>query len=656
MNNNFFGGFDAPSFSIDIPTQTTQPTNKKKNGRGGFLTSLISEGGALGGAAAGAAAGSVVPVIGTAVGGLLGAGLGAFGGRIAENKVRDDRLGIGDAAIEGGLTAALGAPIRALRYGTKAAGALRTGNKLGDALMVGAQAADRPGALASGVRSKVGNAITQKGDDLTIKEFRLTPTQLTNFKNKYGEDVTQVSRRYNLTGKNADEIQEAVIKPLQDEFDNISKSIPAVSRESVEAAFRRKYDSLMKSAVEDNRSIGQQLKQQSDAILKKYGDTIDATELNSIRREFDSLVSYADKQANPARYGVNKRAADAIRLALQGEADKAGIKSSQGKSFKEVGQELSKLRQLSDNIARQENNGRGNLPLSLPNLLGGAVGGGALGPAGALGGALATGMVNSPTGRRVLAQTAQRTGDRIATPGASSALARGLAIGATGAGASQLLSPDSSENTTMAPTSTNPATNANMMEQGYQNSGDLSSALTNPANTSAYSRENALADIKRDPKNADYYMQLYEFSNPKQKDNGLNSNTANLVASSANATNTLDQLEGLFGVAGGGSGKIGGAIKNALARAGLEGNAQTYNDLSASSVSQLARALNGGGQVSDADAAVVVQALPRITDSPDVAARKFAALRERLQNARQNTLLFNSGAAPDADLGSALAN
>lgn len=142
---------------------------------------------------------------------------------------------------------------------------------------------------------------------------------------------------------------------------------------------------------------------------------------------------------------------------------------------------------------------------------------------------------------------------------------------------------------------------------------------------------------------------MYELAAQMESQTGgsqLSSSAATQVASNANATNTLDQLESLFGTAGGGSGKIGGTLQNALAGMGMSGDVQTYNDLSSSSVSQLARALNGGGQVSDADAAVVIQALPKITDSPEVAARKFAAIRARLQNAMQNTLAYSGGVNP----------
>lgn len=86
------------------PTATT-----KKKGRGGFLSSIISEGSATGGAAAGAALGSIVPGVGTLIGAGIGGALGGFGGRLLENKVRDDRYGLSEALQEGVLSGALSA-------------------------------------------------------------------------------------------------------------------------------------------------------------------------------------------------------------------------------------------------------------------------------------------------------------------------------------------------------------------------------------------------------------------------------------------------------------------------------------------------------------------------------------------------------------------
>lgn len=113
----------------------------KQKGKGGFLTSLISEaggaGGAAGGAALGATLGSVVPGIGTLIGGAVGAGIGGFAGGTAgrgvENKIRDNQnfLGAGGSARsafgEGALTGALSglATGASALKGLKAAGGLK---------------------------------------------------------------------------------------------------------------------------------------------------------------------------------------------------------------------------------------------------------------------------------------------------------------------------------------------------------------------------------------------------------------------------------------------------------------------------------------------------------------------------------------------------
>jgi hypothetical protein len=84
--------------------KTAQP-KKQTSGRGGFLTSLISEGGATGGALAGAGLGSVVPGLGTILGGAIGGLVGGFGGSAVEQKVRDDKVDWGKAGMEGAFSA-----------------------------------------------------------------------------------------------------------------------------------------------------------------------------------------------------------------------------------------------------------------------------------------------------------------------------------------------------------------------------------------------------------------------------------------------------------------------------------------------------------------------------------------------------------------------
>jgi hypothetical protein len=79
--------------------------SKHTSGRGGFLTSLISEGGATGGAVTGAMAGSVFGPVGTIIGGALGGFAGGFGGSAVEQKVRDNNIDFGKATTEGAFSA-----------------------------------------------------------------------------------------------------------------------------------------------------------------------------------------------------------------------------------------------------------------------------------------------------------------------------------------------------------------------------------------------------------------------------------------------------------------------------------------------------------------------------------------------------------------------
>lgn len=85
----------------------------KQRGKGGFLSSLISEAGGAGGAATGAAIGSLFGGVGAIPGAIIGGFLGGTGGKAAEQKIRDNQnfFGAGGSAKsafgEGALSGAL---------------------------------------------------------------------------------------------------------------------------------------------------------------------------------------------------------------------------------------------------------------------------------------------------------------------------------------------------------------------------------------------------------------------------------------------------------------------------------------------------------------------------------------------------------------------
>jgi len=150
----------------------------KQTGKGGTLSSMISElggaGGAWGGAALGASIGSVVPGVGTVIGGLLGAGIGGFAGGTAgrgvENKIRDNQnfFGKGGSAEsafkEGAISGALGAAgegFQLLKAGKAATGTKGLKN-VGKNLIAGAEA-KQAGIRSVGAIENMGKSVKSGG-------------------------------------------------------------------------------------------------------------------------------------------------------------------------------------------------------------------------------------------------------------------------------------------------------------------------------------------------------------------------------------------------------------------------------------------------------------------------------------------------------------
>ena len=411
------------NFSSYIPKpyggaqQTTQ--KKKKN----FWEDQISTGGSLGGALAGGAAGTaILPGVGTLIGALLGGAAGGFGGQVAENKITGEQDLFKDAGTEAlwggatalpfgavgklgkaGFTVAKGLGSDASKLAAKdlvteagvktmsrgAVGKLSLSDALKDAP---AKAAAERLALQPSLLQKMGGKLSGAADDLAIKQFRLTPSQLSSFKTKFGEDAGQTIRKYGFNS--AEDVATKGIDPLQKQFGELVQGAGNISTDVLRKNFSDTVAKLAGANSSTNRAIGQQLQSEVEGILAKYGKEIPAGKLNDVRREFDSLVNYTNKAADPNKYGVNKRVADVLRKTLQ-NAEPSG-------QLKEVGQEISKLRQLSDNVAKQGELGRGSLPLSITGLLGAGAGGVAGGLPGALSTLALTNAVNSQGGRKVL--------------------------------------------------------------------------------------------------------------------------------------------------------------------------------------------------------------------------------------------------------------
>ncbi len=477
----------------------------KPKGRGGFLSSLISEGGGIGGAVAGGSAGSFLGPIGTLVGAGIGGAVGAFGGRLTENKIRDDEFRVGDAIKEGAVSGVLGAsPIRLLKGAGAAGKALATGGK---ALPAFEKAATAPG-IASKILGRVGNKAAGKS-------IGASPSQLTGFRTKTGEDLVQFAKRIGGVGKSADEL-----KQLQPAFQEAYEQSVLKSGASIDADMLEKL--LNKS------SFAKGLASKSTTTRKLYTDALEeltqavgnkrklkAADLLKLRQDYDQAIgSYA---FGDARKGVDQKVADFLRTAIREVAPEA----------KGAGKNAQKLKMLTEVVDKQSDKGRGALSIGLTDLLATGAGGAAGGVPGGIAAVAAKRAINSPKAQATISNIASNASERGA--------ARALRPGSASSIARRQLPVRGAEAILGAGTAPAEALEGEVIPQGFESDqfgGELprqmgaGSVLGTPTGSQGqegiYSRESVAQDIQRDlqatgGQNMDKYIKLYEFLNPEPK-------------------------------------------------------------------------------------------------------------------------------------------
>ncbi len=623
-----------------------------QSGRGGSLTSLISEGGALGGAAAGAAAGSVIPGIGTLVGGLIGGAAGAFGGRLAENKIRDDRWGVGDAAKEATLTAALGAPMRLAKYGVTAAKATRGGKTIADALKAGAQAADAPGTLSTAVRGKIASATKNVRDDAALKNFKINDSNWINrFNKKVGEDPGAFAARLGFATSSPKQVAEKFYNPMQDVYTSYLQQVPSITKRDIGNALSKKIAEYAKSDVADVRATGAKLKAAANELLKRLPDNMTALDARTKKAAFQSavdekLTDTAGKLAN----NVNKQIADAFRKIVNDKADAAGIvidptklpvKGVKATTLRELGNELRGIKEFADKAAIKQNVGRGKNPFGLTPLLAGAAGGGAFGPGGAAGMAAITTAGNSQAGRKLefsiadkLAKIGRATASGSPTRIGAKTGARGAAAAtvaeALGAGQSSPLELNMIDSSQMNAPSAMPQSIPTIMGQPYQDTQPQSS--TNPfalenidANVEAILAQGGdLNDVQKFLSVAQAMQKIQ--AAPAQKP--MSAEASKVVSNAYSGFDSLDQLQSMIQqdpsvlrkTATPGRSIAGGLLGNALGTAG-------YDNLSRNILDVITR-LRTGAALTASEEEFYKQQLPQAFDSPDVIQQKLDMFRD----------------------------
>ena len=477
--------------------QRSQPQKKKKN----FWTDQISTAtGILGGIG-----GSfVAPVAGTAAGAAAGSALG----EVIEKMIAPGTTDWGDVAQEGVIGGVLGAgPIKLLKGAAAGGKALATG---GNVMSQASKAAQTP------LRQTIGQSVVGSADNLAVKQFRLNKSQLTGLRGVLKEDPGAFIRKYGF--HSADDITTKGIEPLQKEFDTVVSTLGSIPKTEVKRGLDKFIAPLKKSVSLDDQRIAKQLQAQADELLKKSGNSMTGQDVLALRQLFDEGVKRS--AFGSAELSVNKGTADALRKTLQSAADKAGLKTTDGRSLKEAGLELNKLRTLYKAVAPNEELGRGSLPLNLPTLLGGTAGAAGGGAPGAAGMAIGTAMVNSPAGRRAAMAGADKIGTSLLNAGTKVAgqptkgIAKRMAAGGVLGGIykqGQQEQPQSLEDALNQSLTNNASSAMNMPNSmntmNADNMGELYPG--EQQSSSPYSKENLMADIQRDPKNAKQYLALY---------------------------------------------------------------------------------------------------------------------------------------------------
>lgn len=692
MNNQNFDplGFGGRFIQAGMPqmpkTKAVQP--QKKPDQGFDFRSLISEGGgtggALGGAAAGAAIGSVVPGVGTVIGGLVGAGLGGFlggtGGKLVEDQVIEGKTNIGGALTEGAISGVMGAgPLRLAKLAQGGAAALKAGGaQTLESALVGA--VDEP--LKTSARGKmldlgnkalasqygtIGKNVARATDPADtigkLAGFGITKPQdaeriagvISGGDGIINQAVTKaVGNASKVNTSNALNVAKTQINDLglvdadaKEVLQIVSAKLGSLGKGVADPAKTMQVMRDLEKRIADYSGKGGNYKMSDPRRMEK------AKVLGAVRDDLEeSLYGAAGANKNLSAVLTPELREQLLALAPK-NAKWAQYVDSNVMGAKTVG-DLRSATAPFVRINKIINEGDMN-SLTMGGRVGNAVGGG-----GTIGGRLmeiGENLIRDPAARVAgMGLRAASTAGKgpLTAPGQAGIVGRmalteggeaGLNV-ARGTGPTAAMTGFNQEASAAAPQTIESAL------MGAQPLGGTGMPGMNPLGAQAssgnpYSRENLLSDIQRDPQNADkyiaYYKELDEIFNPAVGGGDFNSNTATQLAMSENGLNTLDQLESLYDQAGGGGGKVGGNVRNFLAGAGFDSNVASYNDLSASAQSQLAKAINGGGQVSDTDALLIANALPKITDSPETARMKLAALRQRLQASRQNMMMYNGG-------------
>lgn len=614
--------------TADAYEQSFKPT--KTRGRGGFLSSLISEGGAAGGATAGGAIGtSIAPGPGTIIGAGIGGLIGGFTGRGVENKVRDNRnlFGAGSegswkqALGEGALSGALSVAGTGFQAAKAAKGAKALGKVPG---AVGAvDDVTKAAKLSAGPNSLVrrGNSWYRAtlGVDDIVMPGKMKPTTIAS-----ADDLVKEARRVGLKGSPAQMTRQV---NEQYEFLNIAvDDILSKSKNTTSAA------NIIKQAEKDVLSKLPATTREFPVraeFLNSLGSLgkgkVNAKNLYDFKNSLD--VSSAFKKLST---GGSLTAKETVDLALWKQADD-WIAGNAGKGIKGLAPAAKELTKRQSNLyGLSEGLGRMTRTPGDPSSVV-ALGARVLSPT--------VRKAQNLAGRAML--TAGGAGNSVAGAGggflsqatkqakfqAPGNLFQAMGGSAGSENSDQLAGQDSGYGT------------GGMEDTGYSDMAqDPYPQQQEAPQQSLYSLEQALADIQGDPKNTEKYLSVYKTVKDSEgggKGGKMDAVSKRQAANINSAEQIVGQLEGLYGQAGGAKG-FGGYLTKLTSKTPLNSQQKAYSDQRGAYISRLVRALGEVGTLNEGDIQRAVALIPDYTDTKESAAMKWAGLRSVLNNTKQS--------------------
>lgn len=595
------------------------PKPKKQSGKGGFLTSLISEGGAAGGAAAGAGIGTaLLPGVGTAIGAGLGGLFGGFSGRLTENKIRDNEFRPGQALGEGLISGALSAVGPGFQALKGAKGAKGLSGAIGAVDDVARTSKGLPSTALIGATEKKGLGMTSKAGGYFVGATRpgaspLSPSQVQKY--------DKLLRKLKVPANDASDMLftiEPVQKQLYKQLDDaVSKSTAVIDG--------KKLGRSLVAEVQAKQGLGATELKIAREQAAKFSKKMSPSEVLKAKRELDNAISYV---ANPDAATSSKQAvAEIFRKGFKTELDNAtpGLKN-----INSTAHDLAEISSFASRAANRVGN-----------------------EATSSGGGLVGRALSSPLANTMRAKSGvavQGVGRALAgTGGPATAISRyaklqapanlmGAAMGASAeqAPAEPLAETPVSGDMTADPMAGTSQFDPQMMEQEMPQQ-------------SAYSLEQAIADIQAAPdaKSQKAIMDYYKFISGAEADMSkstgqeLTAIQRNKIAGYQTANEVVNQLEQLWQNVGQPQSQLaaglGGFPGVKQARSSFDPNTRQYTQFAEGTLAPIIKSLGESGVLTDKDIIRAYGLVPNLQDSQQVATNKIQQLKMLLANAQTAT-------------------